>query len=811
MNSKTTLLLAALLAGLVMGYYGLRRQAPAESSASTTPSAKTETSVTRDLLSDSLGNVVKVATKRGNDEWTFEKKAPADGGPAAWHMTKPMEAKVLPQEVDRIAREAGKIQYEISYKPGEGAISAAEAGLSPPASTITLTDDSGKSATIEIGKPVSENETYARKLGDETIVVAKSNLRKLLKAKPLEYRDLQLWNFAAENVTRAEACETPASEAQPVCYSFVRDGARWMMEQPVSAKATGKVDEMLKAISRLRVSQWQDDDASKLKVYGLDPGALQISIKVEETVPAQQKDVEETKTDAAAAEEPPPAPPEKRIKQYKLQVADRGPIGEDTKVFVRSGDDNAVATIFKSAADKFKPVMSEWREMQVASTDVTKATRLELNVGGKSTILVQREGQWIFEADGATAEAHAVSELLAGIKGLKAVSFVEGPGAGPAPSFDSPQADIRLTIPGVDGVERITLGGYTDPAKKFLVYVRRGDSGPIAKVKASDVLALTQPPAALRDRTVFNFTPDDLTRVVITRANEFAAGNRQDFTLEKKSGVWAMTSPTTAPVRTEAITNLTASLGSLKAESIAAESGEATAFGLHEPSATLALSIAEPAAEGTASGASGASKTMQLALAEHDGKIYAKRGDGGPIYEVNKAFFDQLRAEFRSSEAFEFEPKDVERVTSKSGEEVNSFARKAGKWVFESEPDLPMDSARIDKILTEVKALKSDRFASYSSNPIAPYDLEQPRFELSLTLNSQSQPGEHTITLRVSEKTVSYQSAASPPVPTDGAKPPAPQPATANFATLSGRDGVFLLGSDAVKKVFVPLEELEKK
>ena len=562
MNNKTTLWLALLLAGLVLGYIGLRRQMPPASSASTLPTTPTETSVTRDLLAEPLGNVVKIVARRGDDEWVFEKKTPAGGGAASWYMTRPMEAKVLSQEVDRIAREAGKIQYEISYKTGEGAITAQDAGLSPPATTITLTDDSDKSATIEIGKPVSENETYARKAGDETIVVAKANLRKLLKAKPLEYRDLQLWNFVPEHATHVEICETQ-SDGEFACQYFDREEGRWMLERPVSARATSKVDEMLKAVARLRVTQWHDDDAAKLKVYGLDPGALQIVVTVEETVPAEKKDAEQARSADAADQDAPP-PTEKRIKRYNLQVSDRGPIGEDAKVFVRSGDESAVATIFKSAADKFKPVMNEWREMQIVSADPTKASRIELDSGGQKTVLVQKDGQWVFEADGAAAEQHAVTELLAGIKGLKAVSFVEGPDAGPPPSFNSAQADIHLTIPGIEGVERVTVGGYTDPAKKLLVYVRRGDAGPVAKVKASDITALIKPPGALRDRTVFNFAPESVTRIAISRPNEFAPVVRQDFTLEKNDDVWTMTSPTTAPVRTDEVTRLVTTLGSLK-------------------------------------------------------------------------------------------------------------------------------------------------------------------------------------------------------------------------------------------------------
>lgn len=808
MNSKTTLLLALTLAVLGLSYFGLRSLKPAETTTASTLAPKPQSDVARDLLAEPLGDVVKIVARRGNEELAFEKKAPPEGGPAVWYMSKPAEAKVLSHEMDRIAREAGKIRYEVSYKPGEGAVSPADAGLSPPQSIITLTDAEGKTATIEVGRPVSENETYARKAGDETIVVAKSNLRKLLKAKPIEYRDMQLWNIVPENVARAEVCESPATADQkPECYSFVRDGSQWMMDKPVSAKATAKVDEMVKAVSRLRVSQWFDDDPAKLAIYGLEPGDLRINLTVEEPVATEKKNLggEETKPEEVKAEEAPPAPPEKKIKHFTLRVANRGPIGEDTKLFVRSGDESAVATIMKSAADKFQPVMSEWRDMQVISADASAATKIELTASGESATLMLKDGKWLFDPEGDPADSHAVTELLAALKGLKAVNFVESADAANA-GFGTPQADVRLTIPGSDNIERVTIGGYTDPAKRLLVYVRRGDSGPVAKVKAADVATLIRPPAALRDRTIFSFPADQVSRLTITRPNEFLPGHKQTFTLDKKEGSWLMTAPANAPARADEITKFVNSLSSLKGETVAGEAREATAFGFNDPSATVEITIASPSAgEGASDGNEPATK--RLSLTEHDGKIYAMQSEGGSIYELNKVVYNQLKAEFRASESLEFEPKDVERLALKTGGESNTFVRKDGKWTFESEPDLPIDSAKIDKILTDIKGIKAERFAAYSSDSLAPFDLDQAQYDAALTLNPQSQSPEKSITLRTSEKTTNYTSAPA----ADAPKPATPPSTSAHFATLVGRDGVFLLNSDTIKKIFVPLPELEKK
>lgn len=803
MNSKTTVFLALLLLGLVLGYVGLQRRTPEKTIAPVAPGGQADAGVARPLLAEPLGTIEKIMVRRGAEEWAFEKKVPKEGGAAVWHMVKPVEFKALGHEVDRIAREISKIEYEVSYKPGDGSISAQDAGLAPPGIAFTLSDDAGKLVTVEIGKPASDNETYVRKSGDDMVAVAKANFRKLLKARPIEYREQQLWNFPPEHVTHVEICET-ASAGSRDCMSFSRVAGGWAMEKPVAAKATSKVEDMVKAFARMRVSGWHDDDPSKLKMYGLDPGVLQIVATVEETVVEKAGEKEQAEGAEAPAEEP---KTEKRVTRYNLQVADRGPIGEDTKVFIRSGDENAVATIFKATTDKLRPVLAEWRDMRVMTTDVMAATHMEIQSGDSHAVLVQEGGKWSFEGGTGGAESHAVTELLSAINNLKAVSFIEGSDAASA-DFDAPQVDIRLTVPGTDGGGRITVGSHTDPEKKLLVFVRSGDSGPVAKVKVADVATLLRPPGALRDHTVFQIPQDAIGSVAIARTMNDLVAEPQQFALAMENDIWSLVSPVRAAVRQEEVTKMIGMLSSLKANSVIGESTEESAYGLHEPAITVEFSVAVPAQDPAGSAPAQPAKKLKLLLAEHDGKIYGKQGDGGPIYELNKSLFDQLRAEFRTGDLLEFEAKDVQKVTLRSGTDSNSFVRSSGKWTLKSEPDFPIDSTKVENIVTEARALKTDRFAAYDSVALGQFALDPAQHELQFELSGSPEP--RTITLRVSDRTVTHHAAAT--AATAGPNAPAASVATtASFATLSGSEGVFLLPSDAVKKIFVALGDLEKK
>jgi len=801
MNFKSTIVLAAFLAALIVAY-AIPRSAskPVEVSESTAPKPATS-ATTHDLIEKKLGDVVKVVCQvKGKEAWTFEKKAPTEGTTTAtWRMTAPMDMAVAAYEVDKFGRELGRLSYEVAYKPGEpGAVTATDAGLAPPEAIVTLTDSAGVTATIEIGKPASENETYVRLAGADRVCVGKSNLRTLWKSKALEFRDLQLWNFAPENAIRVEVIDRSANEA-PVNYAFAKDGGKWMMESPVSARATGKVDELLRAISRLRVIQWQDDSREKLPVYGLNPGALTVRVTVEEKLPPKTDESKEEREDDEGADETPDEATESKKTVYELRVADRSPIGEDTKTFVRTGNESAIATIMKTTTDKFKPVMSEWRDMKITNSNVDAATRIEIANQGRTAALVQKDGKWSLDGDGGRAEDTAVKEVLTAVKELSAVVFVESDSAEAASfGFSQPQAEVRLTVPGVEGVERITVGAYTDEKTKRMVYVRRNDLPSIGKVRSSDVEALLRAPSAYRDRTVFDLPADQLQTIVLATTNRYVGG-QDSVTIQNEDGTWTMTEPVKAAVRGDRMDKLVESLGGLRASAIASEAGEASAFGLHSPTATIAMThqppveqrIEQPAGEGEPAKPVEVQPppiTSELAVTEHDGKFYAKRSDKPTIYEVASDFHNLLLDEYRTTEVLAFDDAKVRQLSIRKGDQTNVFVKGEGRWTYQAEPDLPLDAKKVDNLLLQVKDLKTERYVRNAADDLATFGLSSPSHEVVVTLDDGTRR-----VLHVSSQTNDNE--------TD----------KGHYSCVDDKRDVFLLAADMLKRVEVSLPELEKR
>lgn len=800
MNFKSTIVLAAFLAAMVV-IYAVSRSAPkpAEISAVTAPPPKSSPTV-HDVIEKKLGDVVKVVCQvKGKEAWTFEKTAAAEGTTTSnWRMTSPMDMAVAAHEVDKFGRELGRLSYEVAYKPGEpGAVTAADAGLAPPEAVVTLTDAGGAAATVEIGKPASENETYVRPAGGDRVCVGIANLRTLWKNKALEYRDQQLWNFAPENVTRVEVIDRSATDA-PVNYAFSKDGVKWMMESPVSARATGKVDELLRTVSRMRVIQWQDDHREKLGVYGLEPGALTVRVTVEEKPPAKTNEPQEDDESGEAKDAPVPASETKKT-VYELHVADRSPIGEDTKTYVRVGSDSAIATVMKTTTDKLKPVMSEWRDMKITAVPVEAATRIELSTQARSTALVLKDGQWSLDGDGIQAEGSAVKELLKAVKDMSGVVFVESDSAEAATfGFSQPQTEVRLTVPGVEGVERITVGAYTDEKTKRMVYVRRNDLSSIGKVRSSDVEPLLRAPSVYRDRAVFNLPDDELQKIVLISDNRFVGG-QNSVSFERGDEGWSMTEPVKAALRADRIEKLAVEIGGFRAAAIASESGEASAFGLNSPAATLTFThqppvedrIEQPTGEGEPAKPIEVRPPpvkYELAITEHDGKFYAKRSDKPTIYEVAADFFKQLFDEYRTTEVLTFDDAKVKQLSIRKGDQTHIFVKGDGRWTYQPEPDLPLDAKKVDNLLLQVKDLKTERYVRNAADDLAAFGLSTPSHEVIVTLDDGT-------------RRVLHVSSQSNDKETD----------KGHYATVDDKRDVFLLAADMLNRVEVSLSELEKR
>jgi hypothetical protein len=403
------------------------------------------------------------------------------------------------------------------------------------------------------------------------------------------------------------------------------------------------------------------------------------------------------------------------------------------------------------------------------------------------------------EGDGGRAEDSAIKELLKAVKDLSAVVFVESDSAEVATfGFSQPQTEVRLTIPGVEGVERITVGAFTDEKTKRMVYVRRNDLSSIGKVRSSDVEPLLRAPSAYRDRTVIELPADQIQKIALTADNRFTSG-QNSVAFERGDESWSMTEPVKAAVRTDRMDRLVESLRTLRASAIASEAGEASAFGLNAPAVALKI-VHQPPAESRIEQPAGEGEpakpvevqpppvTYELAVTEHDGKFYAKRPDKPTIYEVAAEFYKQLFDEYRTTEVLTFDDTKVRQLSIRKGDQTHVFVKGEGRWTYQAEPDLPLDAKKVDNLLLQAKDLKTERYVHNAADDLATFGLSTPSHEVIVTLDDGTRR-----VLHVSSQTNDKE--------TD----------KGHYAAIDDKRDVFLLTADMLNRVEVLLPELEKR
>jgi hypothetical protein len=319
-----------------------------------------------------------------------------------------------------------------------------------------------------------------------------------------------------------------------------------------------------------------------------------------------------------------------------------------------------------------------------------------------------------------------------------------------------------------------------------MVYVRRNESTSIGKVRTSDVDALLRAPAAYRDRTVLNIAEEDVEKLTLATQNKYVGG-KNSMTFEKGDEAWKMTAPVEAAVRTDRLEMLVASAATLRAAAIAADGGEASAFGLHEPAATLTLTHTTAPDDDAEPPQPAVAATVQLSLAAHDGKFYAKRSDRPAIYEVAADFYNQLLQEFRTTDVLSFDQSQVKEFSIRKGEQTHTFVKKESKWTYHAEPDLPLDPKKVDNLLLQLKDLKTERYVRNAADDLAAFGLSASLLEVTVTLEDGAKR-----TLRVSAQGNDKEA--------DKGK----------YAVVNDGRDVFLLTEDTLKRIEVSLPELEK-
>jgi len=819
MKPRTAIILVAALA-LIFGAVAINRLV-GPSGKTGTDDAKKDDADKRIFPDASSGAARLVIAPHGEEEMVFEYVD------RKWRVTAPVSAPADASRVTGVKDMLSEMMYERIIASGDKEDDDALTGLSTPRWVVTMVDEADATRVVRIGSNVprigkSGLEAYVQ-VGDKTYVVAENFADKLGKSVS-EFRSTKVFDVERDRIVGV-------SVAGRENYDLNKTDDIWRLARPVEGLAeTDKVTDLLGKVESLSIDGFTDDAPTSLVRYGLDKPVLTVKIKAQLS-PAEP----ETQPTVGPTSKPAKGP-------VTYGVAFGVKTDENKKVFARLTDGGGVFTVAAAALDDLQPALLDLRDKTIAKLNTAYAKTIDLDIRGakasllrtghvaKWTISLPRQVSADKEAvDEGPADKEAVDKLIKAIGDLKARNFVDAPNAVELRGLTSPRAKITFKTTPAAGDDPVTiLVGSEGPDG---VAVMREGQG-VALVAADDVKPLLAPPASYWDPTLLDIgaaePAEKVTMVTVTRPDEKPIKLTRHTT-----GDWLLASPVVADADTESVITLLDRVEKLTATRIAAVGPNA-----HAPYAKSKARIVidvttgsrvpatqpttrpttqpttkpatqpttKPATQPTTKPATQpasqpAFKTVvkryriNVVLSGVNAYAWVEGRDISVVGEFEmKLYNEELSAEFRKRDLWEFDPADVVAVTMRPGKQEHVLRRQGDSWRYTASSLMKIDGEKVTEFLKDVGELKVQRFVEHQT-PAAPadlakfmakYGLDQPWLELVVT-TAKGRNHRMVIAAAGTDKTAN------------------------RYAAVDGVKGVFILSADDIGKLSKLPEDFEKK
>lgn len=704
MNVKTTLTLIALVA--IVGVLWLFLPSREETEPADTPElppSRTEPVFDPEPETDTITRVV--LERPDEPRIVFARVEPDDDvtGPQKWRIVEPLSARADSAQVNSMCRTF--LTLRSRTRLGPDLLSAADAGLEPPAATLTFADDQGKEHKLEIGKQaVMSTDTYVRAAGAEVIHVANRDLLPMIKKEIGDLRDKRLIELKPDYVTAVYI------EHEGRTYDLTRGADdQWVINEPVHAYAdTEQVRALVRKFNGLRVVEFVDDAPTSLARYGLQPPYLSIRVTTEtrREIPAEPSDTETQ----------PVEPQYETVSEtHAVQLGGLAGLKEEER-YVKLPDQPWVAVVSKASADQLEPDLNDLRDPRIARVTAARVTELTLTVGDSSATLKRVGGRWQGSGDLTDPDAAAVTDVLEALEDLQAVSYIDEPASLAEYGLEPPRAELRVVVAGE--VDPVTLRVGSDTASGRNAHVQREGDATVIVTSAAQAARLVVSPLELRSREMFDFPVSQLETVKVERGERL-------YELVREGNEWKLTVPEGAPVALVSARNLANDLARLRAARVVAR-GEPAAYGLDRPALAIHFEVATSPPATTQETA-----PQPPTLHEHalhvgvvDGVAYAQVDDDAHIFELDPTVYEVLTAELIDTRLFDFDARLVVAVRVEEAGETLELSQEDSVWRYTPEPYLELDQRKVNEFIGELAGLRAQSFVAYHDGDLAAAGLD---------------------------------------------------------------------------------------
>jgi hypothetical protein len=417
----------------------------------------------------------------------------ADRTNDTWQLTKPVvqpaeaaAVESLLQTLQTLSGQSRLTTQDLKAKPR----AAREFGFDPPQFSILVQQSDYLGQLLVGNRTPLRDQVFLQVVGADGIYLVDAALLRLI---PLSAND---WRGRALLRPNELAYDRVAVTNGAMGFELERAPATklWRLIRPMDARAdTPRIDDLLRTLQGLRAAAFVSDDArADLDAFGLQPPSLEVFL------------ARGTNTLAG------------------LQFG-RSPTNDPSRVYARRAGQSSVVLVPQEAIAPWRAAYTDFRDRHLVA--LTPNVVDELEVSGAERFVVRRQTNDLWQITGTNGFAAdpALVEVLLGTLGtLEIGQFVKDvvtPLDFPSYGLQPPalQFTLRTAAPHTPGVgtNRVIAELQFGAAQGEIVFARRADENAVYGVRVRDFQRLPAAAWQLRDRRIWQFTENDVTKLAL--------------------------------------------------------------------------------------------------------------------------------------------------------------------------------------------------------------------------------------------------------------------------------------------------------
>ena len=363
-----------------------------------------------------------------------------------------------------------------------------EFGFDSPQATIIL--EGNQRHTILIGNSTAPgDEVFVQVIGAEGIYIVNADLLKWIPRNANDWRDTKFVDLGALKFDRLIV--TNAGKPQPLEFQRDPTNKLWRLTGPTKARAdSDKIEESLRQVQNLRVRQFvSDDPRADLDFYGLPSAGFSLALG------------QGTNT-------------------VLLLQFGKSPTNAADLVFARRADRNSIVTVSKDLLEPWHGTEKDFRDRHLV-TLTRPLDEIEVHAGEDFTLQGQASNTWRILEQKFPVDPVLAREFIGNLAGLQVAQFVKDEVTDlglPLFGLKSPLRKYILKTADTNaaGVTNIVIAQIDFGTNQDgQIFAKRADESFVYEIKPSDFQQLPSAGWQLRDRRIWNFSTNDVTRITI--------------------------------------------------------------------------------------------------------------------------------------------------------------------------------------------------------------------------------------------------------------------------------------------------------